>query len=414
MTLHAVGPQPTPPSRFPDDVIQAAAAGDAVALARVLVSIPSVNPRLEEGGAGEAAVARQCARWLEGWGFEVAVSEVEPGRSNLLARMGGGSPRILLNGHLDTVGVGGMTLPPFDAGVAEGRLLGRGSCDMKGGVAAILSAAAALSRTGWEVGELLVALTADEEHASLGAMALVEAGLTADLAVVCEPTSLAVSPAHKGFEWVDVTVHGRAAHGSRPDRGVDAIRHASVLLATLDRLEGELQAREPHPLLGHGSIHAGTITGGRAPSVYPDLCAVTLERRLLPGEPAGTAVAEIQRLVEDVRRESLPELEVDVAGGLFRPGTEVPTDHPLVVGLRGALRRRGLPDPVEPMTAWVDAAVFNEAGIPAVCFGPGSIEDAHSADEWCPVSEIETCARVLEEWMLGIMTGGEGEEGGAG
>lgn len=410
----AVGTEPTPPGVLPDAVLQAAAAGDAVALARVLVSIPSVNPRLEAGGAGEGAVARQCARWLEGWGFEVAISEVEPGRANVLARMGGGSPRILLNGHLDTVGVGGMTIPPFEARVSDGRLLGRGACDMKGGVAAILSAAAALSRTGWDVGEVLVALTADEEHASLGAMTLVEAGLTADLAVVCEPTSLAVSPAHKGFEWVEVTVHGRAAHGSRPDRGIDAIRHAAVLLSALDRLEEELQAGEPHPLLGHGSIHAGTISGGRAPSVYPDLCAVTLERRLLPGEPGGTAVAEVRRLAEEVRRESLPGLEVDVAGGLFRPGTEVSTDHPLVTGLRAALRRRGLPDPVEPMTAWVDAAVFNEAGIPAICFGPGSIEQAHSADEWCPTNEIEACARVLEEWMRGVMTGAGGQGSGAG
>jgi acetylornithine deacetylase len=407
----SAGPHPEAPSRpLPPGVAEAAAAGDAVALARVLVSIPSVNPRLETGGVGEGAVARQCARWLEGWGFEVAVSEVEPGRSNLVARMGGGAPRVLLNGHLDTVGVGGMTVPPFDAGVSEGRLIGRGACDMKGGVAAILSAAAALSRSGWDEGELLVALTADEEHASLGAMALVEAGLTADLAVVCEPTGLAVAPAHKGFEWVDVEVKGRAAHGSRPDRGVDAIRHAARLLVALDDLEQELSARAPHPLLGHGSLHAGTITGGRAPSVYPDLCSVVLERRLLPGEGAGTAVQEIGELVERVRREALPELEVEVVGGLFRAGTEVPVDHPLVEGLCRALRDRGLPDHVEPMTAWVDAAVFNEAGIPAVCFGPGSIENAHAADEWCPTSEIEIAARVLEDWMRGVMCGeGVGE-----
>lgn len=382
--------------------------GDAASLARVLVSIPSVNPTLEEGGTGEEGVAAQCARWLEGWGFEVTLAEVSPGRYNVLGRMGTASPRVLLNGHLDTVGVGGMTVPPFEGRIEEGRLLGRGACDMKGGIASLLSAAAALARTGWERGELLVALTADEEHASLGAMALVDEGVEADLAVVCEPTSLAVAPAHKGFEWVEVTVRGRAAHGSRPDRGVDAIRHAAVLLASMDGLDAELEGREPHPLLGRGSVHAGTIVGGRAPSVYPDLCTFTLERRLLPGEPEGTAAAEIAALVDRVRGTSLPGLDAVVTPGLSRPGTEVEVEHPLVEGLRAALRRRGLPDRVEPMTAWVDAAVFNEAGIPAVCFGPGSIEEAHSADEGCPVWEIEEAARVLENWMRTLF--GEGSE----
>lgn len=396
---------PAETSSLPAEVHAAAAGGDALSLARVLVSIPSVNPSLEAGGQGERAIAQRCARWLEGWGFDVAVSEVEPGRANVLARLGGGGPRLLLNGHLDTVGVGGMTVPPFDGVVEEGRLLGRGSCDMKGGLAAILSAAAALARAGWEEGELLVALTADEEHASIGAMALVEAGLEADLAVVCEPTGLAVAPAHKGFEWVEVVVHGRAAHGSRPERGVDAIRHAAHLIAALDALDPVLRSGDPHPLLGHGSVHAGTITGGRAPSVYPDLCSFTLERRLLPGEGAGTAVEEVRRVVEQVRRQ-IPGLRAEVTGGLFRAGTEVASEHALVQGLRRALRGRGFPDPVEPMTAWVDAAVFNEAGIPAVCFGPGSIEQAHAADEWCPAEEIESAARVLEDWARGLLAGG--------
>jgi acetylornithine deacetylase len=139
--------------------------------------------------------------------------------------------------------------------------------------------------------------------------------------------------------------------------------------------------------------------------VYPDLCSFTLERRLLPGEGAGTAVEEVRRVVEQVRRQ-IPGLRAEVTGGLFRAGTEVASEHALVQGLRRALRGRGLPDPVEPMTAWVDAAVFNEAGIPAVCFGPGSIEQAHAADEWCPAEEIESAARVLEDWARGLLAGG--------
>lgn len=381
-----------------EDMQRAAAEGDALALARVMVCIPSVNPSLEEGGGGEGAMAEQCARWLQAWGFEVGVSMVAPGRANVLARMGSGPRRILLNGHLDTVGVGGMTVPPFEGSVVDGRLLGRGSCDMKGGVASILSAAAALARDGWESGELVVALVADEEHASIGAMALVEAGLTADLCVVCEPTGLAVAPAHKGFAWTTVEVQGRAAHGSRPDQGIDAIRHMGHFLVALDEIEAQLLEGEAHPLLGRGSLHAGTVEGGRAPSVYPDLCSVVMERRLLPGEPVEKGETELRELVE-VMKGRIPGFQAEVTGGLTRPGTEVPVDHPLVTGLLEAIAGRGIPARVEPMTAWVDAAVFNQAGIPSVCFGPGSIEKAHAADEWCPVEEIELAARVLEDWV---------------
>lgn len=386
-------------------LLEEAAKGDAAALARALVRVPSVNPSLEEGGTGESEVAEVCARWLEGWGFRVERSLAAPGRANVVARLGAGPRRVLLNGHLDTVGVGGMTVPPFDGAVVDGRLLGRGSCDMKGGIASILSAAAALSREGWNEGELVVALVADEEHASIGAQALVEAGLTADLCVVCEPTSLAVAPAHKGFAWTQVVVHGRAAHGSRPERGIDAIRHMGHLLVSLSEIEAALEVAPPHPLLGRGSIHAGTVVGGRAPSVYPDLCSLVLERRLLPDEPEERAEAEIRELVERLTAR-IPDFRAVVTGGLTRPGSEVAEDHPLVVGLLEAMVGRGLPAVTAPMSAWVDAAVFNGAGIPSVCFGPGSIEQAHAADEWCPIEEIELAARVLEDWVRGALRSG--------
>lgn len=403
------------------EVHEAAARGEALALARVLISIPSVNPALEPGGTGEGEVAIRCARWLEAWGFRVALHEDAPGRPSLLAVLGEEGPGVLLNGHLDTVGVRGMTIHPFDPVVAEGRLLGRGSCDMKAGVGAILSAACAVARRGLPRGRLLVALTADEEHASIGAMGMVQRGLDAVAGVVCEPTGLAVMPAHKGFAWVEVEVEGRAAHGSRPDLGVDAIRHAGHILAALGGLEAELSAAPDHSLLGRGSIHAGTISGGTTPSVYPDRCTFVLERRLLPHEPPERAVAEVQALVDGVRRREVPGLRARVTGGLSRTGTEVPVDHPVVTGLRRAIRNRGIPDRVEPMTAWVDAAVFNRAGIPTVCFGPGSIDQAHTAAEWCPVDEIEEAARVLEDWIEAVLgesgsPGGEGmpREGGGG
>ena len=173
--------------------------GDPVALAAWLVSIPSVNPALERDGAGEAAIAQACAELLEGWGLETTITEPATGRPNVVGRLEGQGPTILLNGHLDTVGVAGMTIDPFEVSFDGNRMYGRGSCDMKAGDAALLATAYRLAKEGPRP-NLVVALTSDEEHASVGMADLVsEGGPDADLAIVCEPTNLSVMPAHKGF-----------------------------------------------------------------------------------------------------------------------------------------------------------------------------------------------------------------------
>ncbi len=375
---------------------------DPVELTAQLVQIPSVNPTLEEGGQGESQIAERTADWLEGWGYHVETPEVAPGRFNVVARRGpGGGPKLLFNGHTDTVGVAGMEAP-FSGTVRDGRLFGRGACDMKAGVAAALATAAELADLDL-AGELIVALTADEEHASLGMQHLVASGITADGAIVCEPTSLAVMPAHKGFLWVDFHVHGRAAHGSRPDVGVDAIVHAGSLLTVLATEGRRLETARVHPLVGHGSIHAGTIRGGTAPSVYPEECSLTVERRTLPGESREELLAQIDDMVVRAR-EQIPELAVDVIPGLFRAGTEVPTSHPLVTGLVQSAEAVGSACRIEGMTAWVDACFLNQVGTPALCFGPGSIAQAHGLNEWVDVNEIRACHRVLGAFARRALT----------
>jgi acetylornithine deacetylase len=390
-------------------VHESAGRGDPVALTRVMVAIPSVNPELEEGGQGEEAMAVQCNAWLEGWGYAPDRVEVAPGRWNVVARRagGGGNGRtLLLNGHLDTVGVGGMTGAPFSGEVKGGRVWGRGACDMKGGLALILATAAELARAP-HPGELVVALTADEEHASVGMEALVNGGVKADGAIVCEPTSLAVMPAHKGFLWLEAEFRGRAAHGSRPELGVDAILHAARFLSALEPLGARLREAPPHPLLAHASFHAGTIRGGSAPSVYPDRCHLVLERRTLPGEDPSSVLQEFAEVLDGVRASS-PEMDATLEAGLFRPGTEVPAESRLVRTLLQALEAEGVRPRIEGMTAWVDAAYLNETGVPAVCFGPGSIAQAHSAEEWVPLAELEAGARALTRFARSFLAGEEG------
>jgi acetylornithine deacetylase len=375
------------------DVLKQAESGDPVALTQAMVAIPSVNPGLEEGGAGEECMARECGAWLEGWGYSVEVTEVEPGRWNVVAGRGEGDRSLVLNGHLDTVGVRGMTIPPFGGGLKEGRVWGRGACDMKGGLAIILATAASLAREE-HPGELIVALTADEEHASVGMQAFAETAGGATAAVVCEPTNLAVMPAHKGFLWIDAYFKGKAAHGSRPEEGVDAIVHAGHFLTALGELESRLSQGPPHPLLNHPSFHAGTIKGGSAPSVYPDGCSLVMERRTLPGETPAAIMEEFQSILDEVMIR-IPAMDATLHEGLFRPGTEVPQDSLLVQGLLKAMRAEGVQERVEAMTAWVDAAFLNEVGVPAVCFGPGSITQAHAAVEWVSAEELVVGARVL-------------------
>ena len=375
--------------------VESIAAGDARALARALVRIDSRNPRLSPGGPGETACVALLRDVLDAWGFRTEVHEAAAGRPNLIARVGEarGGRALMLSGHVDVVGVEGMTHEPFAAEERDERLYGRGAADMKGGVAAMCAAAWQAAR-GALAGEVVVAIAADEEYESIGTRAVLERGIRADAAVVGEPTSLGVMPAHRGFVWVEVVVHGRAAHGSRWDVGVDAIRHTGLLLAELDRIDAEELPRRTHPLLGRASLHASTIDGGIGMSTYPDRCVLRLERRTLPGEGDGDAMEEVRRACEAVRRRRA-EFAADVSVLMSQGPSDVSTEAPVVRALREALRECAERDVVAGMSAWTDAALLNAAGIPAICFGPGDISLAHAAEEYIPLPEIDRAASVL-------------------
>lgn len=364
-----------------------------VSLLADLVAIDSVNPGLVPGGAGESAIAERIAQELRSAGLDVTVSDAAPGRPNVvgvLESMARGRS-LMLCGHSDTVGVAGMEAP-FDPAVRGDRLYGRGAQDMKGGVAAILAAARALSRDGLAAGRLVVAIVADEEHLSLGADALVREW-SADAAVVAEPTDLTIAIGHKGFAWVEIVTQGRAAHGSRPREGRDAILRMGRVLSGLERLDRELQQRPEHPVLGTGSLHASLVEGGRELSSYPDRCVLQMERRLLTGEPEDKALREAVALLAALRAED-PEFEASARLTFGRPAYETPAGHPLPTMLEASLARQGRSAQRGGATFWTDAAILGHAGIPSVVFGPGGA-GLHGLQEYVRLSEVLACRDAL-------------------
>jgi acetylornithine deacetylase len=371
--------------------------GDVRALTETLVRVDSRNPTLVPGGPGESNCAHLLAEVLGGWGFRLHWQDVRDGRANLIARIGEatpGAPTLMFNGHLDVVGVDGMAHAPFVPEVRDGLLYGRGSCDMKAGIAAMCVAAWRAAQSPLR-GEIIVAAVIDEEFESLGTRALLARGVRADLAVVTEPTRLSICPAHRGFVWVELTFAGRAAHGSRYDIGIDAIQHAAAFLETLDRHQRDTLVHRTHPLLGRASVHASTIAGGVGWSTYPERCVLRVERRTLPGESTQTVLDEMQTLLTAVRAHHATldvTLRVDTAQG----PSDVAVDAPLVRGLaRAAAPVLGREAVVEGLSCWTDAALLNDAGIPAVCFGPGDIALAHAATEYVPLHEIDLATEVL-------------------
>ncbi len=365
---------------------------DVVELTRALVAIDSVNPSLEQGAAGESEAAAFVAGWAGDAGLEVELVEATPGRPSVVARArgGGGGSTLLLCGHLDTVGPGAMEAP-FEPRIEGDRLHGRGAYDMKAGVAAALVAcrdATALDLAG----DVVVAAVADEEHASLGVQEVL-ATVEADAAVVTEPTEMEIVIAHKGFAWLEVEVSGRAAHGSRPQLGVDAIVKAGPILTALGELDGQL-GETRHPLLGRGSVHASLISGGNDLATYPERCTISIERRTLPGEGTAEVERELKRLLAGCR-DADPVLEASARTLLVREPLETSEDEPVVAALREAAAEvLGSRPPLSGASFWADSAFIAGAGIPTALFGPGG-EGAHAAEEWVSIRDTESCARVL-------------------
>jgi acetylornithine deacetylase len=366
---------------------------DTINFLRELIAIDSVNPSLVAGAAGEQNVALAVAAHMRESGLDVVVEDVAPGRQNVVGVLEGRSAgrSLMLCGHSDTVGVEGMD-SPFDPIERDGRVFGRGSGDMKGGVAAMLAAARTLASEGWDKGRLVVAAVVDEEYMSIGAEALVKSW-SADAAVITEPTGLKVAIGHKGFSWIEIVTEGRAAHGSRPAEGRDAIMRMGRVLQRLEDLTRKLQARSPHPVLGQASLHASIINGGRELSTYPERCVLQLERRNVSGEGPEVAMQEVKEILDVLGQED--NEFVASARLLFdRAPYETPAEHDLPRRLETAVKHIGHGTCREGMTYWTDAAILGQAGIPTVVFGPGG-EGFHAREEFVFVDHVEACRDAL-------------------
>ncbi len=363
-------------------------------LLRDLVAIDSVNPTLVPGAAGEAGVARRIVQELEAIGLAVQVQEVAPGRPNVVGTLVGRAPgpSLMLCGHIDTVGVAGMAAP-FDPVVRDGRMYGRGAQDMKSGVAAMIDAVRVVAEGGGlAAGEVIVACVVDEEHSSIGADALVTRW-RADAGIVTEPTDLDVAVCHKGFAWSEVVTTGKAAHGSRPADGIDAIVHMGRVLAALGDLDQQLQAGARHVRLGTASLHASTITGGRELSSYPDRCTLQVERRTIPGESETVLATELDAILARLASAN-PAFSATAASMFARPPYEIDAAHPLPGVLGACARAVGCRAATIGMSFWTDAAVLAGAGIPAVLFGPTGA-GLHSVEEWVDLTSVRQCRDAL-------------------
>ena len=360
-----------------------------------LVAINSINPDLVPGGRGEAEIAHFIANWAEQADLEVHLHEPIPGRPNAvaIARGSGGGRSLMLNGHMDTVGVEGMTGPhqPF---VKNGRLFGRGAYDMKAGLAACMLAVKNAKQKHLR-GDVILTAVMDEEYAGVGTADIAKR-YHADAAIVAEFTELKLILAHKGFVWLDVETTGVAAHGSRPELGVDAIAEMGSILVELKKLDQNLRSHTTHKWLGSGSLHASLINGGRELSSYPDRCVLSIERRTIPGETPEMVEAELHEIIQRLQV-SDPAFKANVRRGIDRPPMETPEDSPIVKAVEAAAGKvlKHAPE-FAGVPFWTDAATLWAAGIPAILFGSAGA-GAHAIEEWVDLKSVEDCAETYLE-----------------
>lgn len=371
----------------------------AAKLLRELIALPSVNPAFalpKDPRAGESRVADFLADAAHRAGLDVFWQEVSPGRRNLLAALtpaGEVKHRILLAPHLDTVNGAPHQFKPV---LKNGRLHGRGACDTKGCVATYFATLTALAQHGPRPAhtEIIFAGLVDEENGQTGSRALAKSPVKADLAIVGEPTRCRIVTAHKGDLWLRLETRGRSAHGARPELGRNAVHAMARVVQALEVDYAASLRRRRHPLLGHATVNVGTIRGGVQANIVPDHCEIIIDRRTLPDETQAGVHREIKTLL---RRHGLKATIADTKDAPC-PALETDPSHPLV---RQLLRAAGQSRPLG-VDYFCDAAILSTGGTPSIVFGPGDIAQAHTADEWIALSQLDRATAILRRFLLSL------------
>ncbi|NTY58930.1 M20/M25/M40 family metallo-hydrolase [Mycolicibacterium sphagni] len=380
---------------------------EAVELLEAMVRIDSVTPWLIPGGAGEGEVARFIRDWLADLGLEVTLDEVEPGRPNVLAWLRGSAPgpTICLSAHSDTVGYAAWPDRALNPVIEGDRMVGLGVADDKGGCAAAMLAVREIIRSGEPLaGNVLVALVIDEEGISIGTEHLVAHHADEiDLAINLEPDgSHTIFGEHQGFGWIDIVVFGEPAHGSAPDKGVDAIVHMAEVVTRLHRLDETRWKPNPDPKNGRTVFHTGTIRGGTDYATYPNEAVLGIEIGTQPGETLADRVAEIEAIFDEVKKTE-PRFRGEVRVQLDRdPFTGVGNEALLNALGEATEAVNGVRSPVTGLNAWTDAALFQSAGIPTVLFGPEG-GNYHAADEWVSIPDMIATAEILRRAVVTLL-----------
>jgi acetylornithine deacetylase len=365
-----------------------------------LVRINSINPAYEDGRP-EQEIAAYVESFFAARGIETWRQEVMPGRPNVIARLPGRQPerRVVFEAHTDTASISGMTIPPFDPVVRDGRLYGRGSCDTKAALAAMMHAVASLREQGDAPPcEVWLAAAADEEYSFRGVLKLCE-GLTADAAVVAEPTELRAVIASKGVLRWKIGVRGKAAHSSKPHLGVNAISHMARVIGALEEEAGALAARQ-HPLLGSATVNVGVVRGGVQVNFVPDWCEIEIDRRLLPGESVAGVLASYEGMLGRLRSEN-PSLDAVMEPPMLADDAlETAPDAPVARVASAVLAGLGLnPEPCG-VPYGSDASKLARHGVPSIIFGPGSIDRAHAAEEYVECDQVALAMEFYRQFLM--------------
>lgn len=373
-----------------------------------LIAIESVNSTLVPGASGEQRAAEHAREFLSAHGVAAELQDVAAGRPNVVAvssnatGIASAKPALMIVAHIDTVGAGDMA-NPFTPRVHDGKVYGRGALDIKSGVAAMCAAAVAVAEERVRLlRPFIMAAVVDEECDSIGTQALLRRGYTADCAIVLEPTNLQLVVAHKGYAWFEIVTHGRAAHGSLPSEGRDAIRMMGHVLDALNGLEKQITSHPAHARLGHPSLHASLITGGQELSSYPAECRLKLERRILPGETEASVEAEFRAMLTRAEKQD-SEFRATLKGLGSRPAYSITESSSQVKRVSAVVQKVCGNCELAGMAAWTDTALLAGAGIPGVVFGPTGC-GLHGADEYVEIDSVHRCAEVLCELILEFCT----------